>query len=246
MPPAPDLPGAGTPGLRGGGGERPEHLGSAVGSRHPSPHPLPPQSSGKPPRREDAEPFSTRGSLGSLTASREGPERGQPLARPGRRAELRAGTQHPTALGQLLLSNANRATTRTSEADGVAARREGAGGEPGVPTQPGRLAGAAALLCLGKAPRDRAPRQGKAGMRACGSKVSSRSAIAGGVGGSWRGAPHPGVAEETSLPALLLPRAQRASRPSAPLAFLPFRPQTCPRLRHALLPVPGLLRKPPA
>lgn len=59
------------------------------------------------------------------------------LARPGRQreAEQRASTQHPIALRQLLLSNANRATTRPWEADSIMARRKGSGREPSLPTR---------------------------------------------------------------------------------------------------------------
>lgn len=64
------------------------------------------------------------------------PREGSPWPGWAGRAELRAGTPRRIALWQLLLSNTNTATTRTSQADNIAARRGGSGGAPGVPTRP--------------------------------------------------------------------------------------------------------------
>lgn len=88
------------------------------------------------------EPFSTCNLLGARTAiSPFGFPRGsQGRAAPGPagQAERSYVPAHSIAScsGSSSLATTNRATTRTLEADTIAARRESSGREPGVPTRP--------------------------------------------------------------------------------------------------------------
>lgn len=112
------------------------------------------------------------------------PREGSPWPSWAGRAELRASTQHRVVLWQLLLSNTNRATTRTLEADTIAARRESSGREPGVPTRP-RPAG----RCRCPAPSWESTTRssslaGQSGEKVVLFKVVPRSAMAGGLGGA--------------------------------------------------------------
>lgn len=122
------------------------------------------------------------------------------LARLGRQreAEQHASTQHPIALRQLLLSNANRATTRPWEADSIMAWRKGSGREPSLPTRSRRWQVPVPCSAMGKHHEIELP--GRAEQRGrCGhlpSKVCHHSR----ADGSWRPA-----LQEPSLPALLVP-----------------------------------------